>query len=80
MIRGNSKTSASGEAPFARRVPWLVALLLYGFAAGGDFAYHLLEDLRTGDQVIEVSEIAVAYSAALFWPVDLIARFLLAPP
>jgi hypothetical protein len=56
----------------------LAALLLYGLAAGGDFAYHLIDDLRTGNQAIEVSEVAVGFSAALFWPVDLIAMALLA--
>jgi hypothetical protein len=52
--------------------------VLYGLAAGGDFAYHLIEDLHTGNQAIEFSEIAVAFSAAVFWPVDLIAMVLLA--
>jgi hypothetical protein len=58
---------------------WLAALVLYGLAAGGDFAYHLIEDLRTGNQRIEFSEVFVAFSAAVFWPVDLIAMALLAP-
>jgi hypothetical protein len=52
--------------------------VLYGLVAGGDFAYHLIEDLHTGNQAIEFSEIAVAFSAAVFWPVDLIAMVLLA--
>ncbi|MBV9687603.1 MAG: hypothetical protein JO096_10365 [Alphaproteobacteria bacterium] len=56
----------------------MAALLLYGLAASGDFAFHLVEDLRTGNEAIEVSEVAVAFSAALFWPVDLIAMSLLA--
>jgi len=38
----------------------------------------MIEDLRTENQTIEVSEVAVAFSAALFWPVDLIAMALLA--
>jgi hypothetical protein len=41
-------------------------------------AYHLIEDLRTGDEKIEFSEVAVAFSAGLFWPVDIIAMALLA--
>jgi hypothetical protein len=61
-----------------RRWASLAALLLYGLGAGADFAYHLVDDLRTGDRRIEVSEIAVAFSAALFWPVDLVAMALLA--
>ncbi len=60
-----------------RRRAWLVGLLLYGLGVGADFAYHLVDDLRTGDRVIELSEIAVAFSAALFWPVDLVATALL---
>ncbi|MBV8506728.1 MAG: hypothetical protein JOZ11_13095 [Alphaproteobacteria bacterium] len=52
--------------------------MLYALAASGDFAYHLIEDLRTGNDSIEVSDIAVAFSAAVFWPVDLIAMVLLA--
>ena len=60
-----------------RRV-WLAALLLYGAVATGDFAYHLIDDLHTGDQAIEYADVAVAFSAALFWPLDLIAMALLA--
>jgi hypothetical protein len=56
----------------------LAALVFYAFAASGDFAYHLIEDLRTGNEAIEVSEVAVAFSAAVFWPGDLIAMALLA--
>jgi hypothetical protein len=50
--------------------------VLYGLAAGGDFAYHLIEDVRTGNDAIEISDVAVAFSAAVFWPVDLIAMAL----
>ena len=78
MTRGSSRTSASSEANGARRSAWLAALVLYGLAASGDFAYHLIEDLRAGNQAIELSNIAVAFSAAVFWPVDLIAMALLA--
>ena len=78
MTRGSSRTSASSDAPGVRRSAWLAALLLYSLAAGGDFVYHLIADLRTGNEAIEVSEVAVAFSAAVFWPVDLIAMALLA--
>jgi len=61
-----------------RQRAWLAGLLLYGLGTGIDFAYHLVNDLRTGDQAIEFSEVAVAFSAALFWPVDVIAMTLLA--
>ena len=78
MIRGSSRISASSDASSGSRPAWLAALVLYGLAAGGDFAYHLIDDLRTGDRAIEASEVAVGFSAALFWPVDLIAMALLA--
>jgi hypothetical protein len=78
MIRGSSRTSESSDTPTAHRSAWLAGLVLYGLAAGGDFAYHLIEDLHTGNQAIEFSEIAVGFSAAVFWPVDLIAMVLLA--
>ena len=78
MIRGSSRTSELSDAHGASRSMWLTALLLYALAASGDFAYHLIEDLHTGNQTIEFSEILVAFSAAVFWPVDLIAMALLA--
>jgi hypothetical protein len=56
----------------------LAALLFYAVAACGDFAYHLTEDLRSGNRAIQVSQVPVAFSAAVFWPVDLIAMVLLA--
>ena len=61
-----------------RRRVWLAGLSFYGLAAGADLAYHLIDDLYTGDQVIAFSEVAVAFSAALFWPVDIVAMALLA--
>lgn len=78
MTRGSSRTSESPDAPGAHRSAWLAALLLYALAANGDFAYHLIEHLHTGKQAIGVSEVLVAFSAAVFWPVDLIAMSLLA--
>jgi hypothetical protein len=59
------------------RRAWAVGLGLYGLAAGIDFADHLIDDLHSGNQTIEFSELAVAFSAALFWPIDIIARTLL---
>jgi hypothetical protein len=61
-----------------RRRFWLVGLLLYGLGAGADFAYHLADNLHSGDAAIEFPEIAVAFSAGLFWPIDLVAIALLA--
>jgi hypothetical protein len=78
MTRGSSKTSESSDPLGGHRSAWLAALVLYALAASGDFTYHLIEDLRTGNQAIEFSEILVAFSAAVFWPVDLIAMALLA--
>jgi hypothetical protein len=77
MIRGSSRISESSEALGRHRSAWLAALVFYALAGGGDFAYHLIEDVRTGNDSIEVSDIAVAFSAAVFWPVDLIAMALL---
>jgi hypothetical protein len=77
MIRGSSKISASSDAPVWHRPAALAVVVLYVLAAAGDFAYHLSEDLHTGNQAIEISEVAVAFSAAVFWPVDLVAMALL---
>ena len=61
-----------------QRRAWLIGLVLYGLGAGIDLAYHLIDDLHTGDEKIEFSEVAVAFSAGLFWPIDIIAMALLA--
>jgi hypothetical protein len=78
MTRGSSKTFALSNGHRTRRQAWLLGLVLYGLAAGGDFAYHLIDYLHTGDQAIELSEVTVAFSASLFWPVDIVAMMLLA--
>ena len=78
MIRGSSRIFASPERDKFRQRLWLAGLLLYGLVAGIDFAHHLIGDLPTGDQIIEFSEVAVAFSAALFWPIDVVAMSLLA--
>jgi hypothetical protein len=56
---------------------WLIGLCFYGLVACVDFAYHFGHDVRRADQTIQFSEIPVAFSAALFWPVDVVARSLL---
>lgn len=61
-----------------RRRLGLLVLLLYAIAAVADTAYHLADDLGTGNRKIEFSEVAVAFSAGLFWPVDIVAMALLA--
>jgi hypothetical protein len=55
---------------------WLIALWLYALAAGVDIAGHLFQDLRTGNQQIEFADVAVAFSAGLFWPLDAVAMAL----
>jgi hypothetical protein len=77
MIRGSSRTSVSSEVPRERRAAWLAALTLYGLTAGADFAYHLVEYRHSDNHAIQLFEIPVAFSAALFWPVDLVAMALL---
>jgi hypothetical protein len=62
------------------RRAWLIGLSLYGSAACVDFAYHLLGAARNADRTIKYAELPVAYSAALFWPVDVAAMALLNTP
>jgi len=59
----------------ARRA-WLIGFWLYCSVACVDFAYHLITDVRSAG-TIKYAELPVAYSAALFWPVDLVATALL---
>ena len=77
-IRGNLRIFASSEQHRTGSRLWLIGLSLYGLAAGVDLAYHLIDDLYTGDQMIAFSEVVVAFSAALFWPLDIVAMLLLA--
>jgi hypothetical protein len=60
-----------------RRV-WLAALCLYAIAAAADFALHLRNDTATGQDWWAPDNLIVAFSAGLFWPVDLVAWRLLA--
>jgi len=60
-----------------RRLAWLIGLWFYGTAACADFAYHWIVDVRSADRTIRYTELPIAYSAALFWPVDLVAMGLL---
>ena len=55
----------------------LIGLCLYGLIACLDFAYHLTWGARSTDWPIRYSELPVAFSAALFWPVDIVAMMLL---
>ena len=60
----------------SRRV-WLVGLCLYAIAAAADIAAHLDADQRSGREWLDPANLAVAVSAGLFWPVDLVAQKLL---
>ena len=60
-----------------RRV-WLTALCLYGLAAVADIALHLRDDTAIGQDWWALDNLVVAFSAGLFWPVDLVAQRLLA--
>jgi hypothetical protein len=51
--------------------------VLYGAAALADIAWHLAEDTRAGQDWRAPANLVVAFSAGLFWPVDLIAEYLL---
>jgi hypothetical protein len=68
---------ASSDEPRMGRRAWLIGLWLYSGAACVDFAYHWLVDIRGADRTINYAELPVAYSAALFWPVDIVAIALL---
>ena len=59
----------------ARRL-WLAALVLYAGAALADFGLHLARDSRAGRDWHDATHLAVAFSASLFWPVDLVAEYL----
>ena len=61
------------------RRAWLVVLWLYALAAAGDFALHLGVGWLAGQNWFAPADLAVAFSASLFWPVDIIARLLLGP-
>jgi hypothetical protein len=41
-----------------------------------DFAYHLSLAVGVGDQRITWNDLAVAFEASLFWPVDVVVRLL----
>ena len=70
--------SCDGEsAPMTRRV-WLIVLTLYALAAIADVALHLGEHRRAGRDWLSPANLAVAVSAGLFWPIDLVAQVLLA--
>jgi hypothetical protein len=56
---------------------WLIALCLYAAVAALDIAAHLRADVRAGQSWHDPANLAVAFSAGLFWPADLAALALL---
>jgi hypothetical protein len=55
---------------------WLIALCLYALAVAADIAVHLDEHRRAGSGWLTAPNLAVAVSAGLFWPIDLVAQLL----
>ena len=60
------------------RRAWLVVLWLYAIAVAGDFALHLNADAKAGESWFAPDNLAVAFAASLFWPLDGVAHLLLA--
>ena len=61
-----------------RRPVWLAALCVYAIAAMADITLHLRNDTATGENWWAPDNLIVAFSAGLFWPIDLVAHRLLA--
>jgi hypothetical protein len=57
---------------------WLVLLVLYLLAGVADGAFRVSAAIRGGEKP-GPAVVAVAFCAGLFWPIDLVARPLLAP-
>jgi hypothetical protein len=58
-----------------RRTVWLVVLILYALGVIADGAYRLNEASSRAEGL--AAALPVAFSAALFWPIDIAARRLL---
>jgi hypothetical protein len=61
-----------------RRRLYLIGLCLYGLVAVADAAVHLAMHYGANGDFLSPASLAVAVSAGLFWPLDLVARVLLA--
>jgi hypothetical protein len=59
-----------------RRI-WLIVLVIYAAAGIADGAYHLTAPKYAADRSNLFVALPVAFSAGLFWPIDIIARPLL---
>ena len=77
-IPGNSRTSGLSEARASghRRLS-KTAFFLYFLLAAADMTAHLGQDARAGRDWRQPANLAIAFSASLFWPVDLLAGVLL---
>jgi hypothetical protein len=62
-----------------RRRVWLAVLILYALAGIADGVGRINEPLASGNHPNTLSRLAVAFCAGLFWPIDIVARSLLAP-
>jgi hypothetical protein len=60
-----------------RRRFWLAVLILYALAGIADGAVRMAEPPAAGSHPNPVSTLAVAFCAGLFWPIDVVARYLL---
>jgi hypothetical protein len=76
MTRGSSKTFASFDESIMGRRAQLIGTCLYALGGCIDFAYHLSWGAPRAS--MWYSNLPVAFSAAVFWPVDLVAMALLA--
>jgi len=60
-----------------RRVSaWILGLYAAGIVV--DFIFHLYLAQQIGDRRISASDLAVAVTASLFWPADILFRLMLA--
>ena len=57
---------------------WVIALWLYAAAGLADGSARVVEEHRATGAPVGPATIAVGFCAGLFWPLDLVARLLLA--
>jgi hypothetical protein len=55
-----------------RNTLWAWLLGLYAAGAALDFLWHLYVAQQIGDRLIGASDLAVAFTASLFWPADIV--------
>jgi hypothetical protein len=60
-----------------RRRIWLLALVLYAAAGIADGAYRVANSPPAELHSSTAATLAVAFCAGLFWPIDIVARWLL---